>query len=83
MLKGSRANIRITSMVVWYVECIIKRSLRCMLTSVKQWKDRSADGPISAKKPRKVKERQKQEMKKREEGKGEGQEEGSVEEDSE
>lgn len=34
-----------------------------------QWKDRSADGPISAKKPRKVKERQKEEMKKREAGK--------------
>ncbi|KAH0341310.1 hypothetical protein KCU83_g9661, partial [Aureobasidium melanogenum] len=33
------------------------------------WKDRSADGPISAKKPRKVKERQKEEMKKREDGK--------------
>jgi hypothetical protein len=34
-----------------------------------QWKDRSADGPISAKKPRKVKERQKEEMKNREDGK--------------
>ncbi|KAI4829548.1 hypothetical protein E4T44_09778 [Aureobasidium sp. EXF-8845] len=35
------------------------------------WKDRSADGPISAKKPRKVKERQKEEMKKRESAKDE------------
>ncbi|KAI4721438.1 hypothetical protein E4T48_02227 [Aureobasidium sp. EXF-10727] len=34
-----------------------------------QWKDRSADGPISAKKPRKVKERQREEMKRREDGK--------------
>jgi len=30
------------------------------------WKDRSADGPVSAKKPKKVKERQKEEMKARE-----------------
>lgn len=30
-----------------------------------QWKDRSADGPASAKKPRKVKERQKEEAKSR------------------
>lgn len=52
-------------------------------TDVKQWKDRSADGPISAKKPRKVKERQKEEMKKREEGKTSGQEEVSQEEGSE
>ena len=40
-----------------------------------QWKDRSADGPISAKKPKKVKERQREEMKmrtdKRREGAGE------------
>jgi len=61
----------------------MKGCLRCMLKRVEQWKDRSADGPISAKKPRKVKERQKEEMKKREEGKAEGQEEGSVEEGSE
>ncbi|KAI2482048.1 hypothetical protein Ptr902_04815 [Pyrenophora tritici-repentis] len=27
------------------------------------WKDRSADGPVSAKKPKKVKERQREEMK--------------------
>lgn len=27
-----------------------------------QWKDRSADGPVSAKKPKKVKERQQAEM---------------------
>ncbi|KAI5204557.1 hypothetical protein E4T39_03575 [Aureobasidium subglaciale] len=33
------------------------------------WKNRNADGPISAKKPRKVKERQKKEMKAREDGK--------------
>ncbi|EAT84197.1 hypothetical protein HBI56_108570 [Parastagonospora nodorum] len=32
------------------------------------WKDRSADGPVSAKKPRKVKERQKKEDKARQEG---------------
>jgi hypothetical protein len=31
-----------------------------------QWKDRSADGPVSAKKPRKVKERQKGEKMARE-----------------
>ncbi|KAF7678593.1 hypothetical protein GT037_003974 [Alternaria burnsii] len=30
------------------------------------WKDRSADGPVSAKKPKKVKERQQEEMKARE-----------------
>lgn len=30
---------------------------------MKQWKDRSADGPVSAKKPKKVKERQREEMK--------------------
>ncbi|KAF5851983.1 hypothetical protein GGP41_000729 [Bipolaris sorokiniana] len=29
------------------------------------WKDRSADGPVSAKKPKKVKERQREEMKAR------------------
>ncbi|KAH7400640.1 hypothetical protein DE146DRAFT_677389 [Phaeosphaeria sp. MPI-PUGE-AT-0046c] len=33
------------------------------------WKDRSADGPVSAKKPKKVKERQKGEMKEREKNK--------------
>ncbi|KAL1797825.1 hypothetical protein ACET3X_004431 [Alternaria dauci] len=32
------------------------------------WKDRSADGPVSAKKPKKVKDRQKEEMKAREGG---------------
>lgn len=32
---------------------------------MKQWKDRSADGPVSAKKPKKVKERQREEMKAR------------------
>jgi hypothetical protein len=38
-----------------------------------QWKDRSADGPVSAKKPKKVKDRQKKE---REEGRrGSGAEE--------
>jgi len=79
MLKASRASIHITSMAVWYVEWIPRGIPRCVLMRVEQWKDRSADGPISAKKPRKVKERQKEEMKKREEGKAEGQEEGSVE----
>lgn len=42
-----------------------------------QWKDRSADGPISAKKPRKVKERQKEELKKREDGKAASESHGS------
>jgi hypothetical protein len=37
-----------------------------------QWKDRSADGPVSAKKPRKVKERQKGEKMAREDGVREG-----------
>jgi len=46
------------------------------------WKDRSADGPISAKKPRKVKERQKEEMKKRESAKDEVEAQGSDEEGS-
>ena len=32
---------------------------------MRQWKDRSADGPVSAKKPKKVKERQREEMKAR------------------
>lgn len=44
-----------------------------------QWKDRSADGPISAKKPRKVKERQKEEMKKREDEKATSESHGSEE----
>ena len=35
-----------------------------------QWKDRSEDGPVSAKKPRKVKERQRTEMRAREERDG-------------
>jgi hypothetical protein len=56
---------------------------RIVTDELLQWKDRSADGPISAKKPRKVKERQKEEMRKREEGKAEGQEQGSGEEGSE
>jgi hypothetical protein len=43
------------------------------------WKDRSADGPVSAKKPRKVKERQREEERVRLEGKGSGEEEESAE----
>jgi len=33
----------------------------------RKWKDRSADGPVSAKKPRKVKERQNKQTKKKNE----------------
>ena len=58
------------------------RDVGCLLISGKKWKDRSADGPISAKKPRKVKERQKEEMKKRESAKDEVEAQGSDEEGS-
>lgn len=44
-----------------------------------KWKDRSADGPASAKKPRKVKERQKEEKERREKegGQADGKKSGS------
>ena len=48
-----------------------ERGVRTVLMCGK-WKDRSADGPVSAKKPRKVKERQREEGKVRERGMDEG-----------
>jgi hypothetical protein len=45
--------------------------MRSTLMLSRQWKDRAADGPVSAKKPRKVKERQRAAQAERDQRQGE------------
>lgn len=73
-------NIRIIDMVAWYEET---RKWLGTPADKMQWKNRNADGPISAKKPKKVKDRQKAERKARKDDQSASDEQETNEESSE
>lgn len=65
--RCQRSQDRSSALPIWWNGNSLKCDAESWLTSV-QWKNKHADGPVSAKKPKKVKDRQRRQATKEREG---------------